>query len=95
MSVTMRSDCARRIDVGAARDVLLEDVVLDRAGERAGGDALAARDGDVERQQDDGRRVDRHRRRHAVERDAVEQLRHVLDRIDRDADAADFAAASS
>ena len=53
--------------------------------------ALAPRDGDVERQQDDRRRVDRHRRRDAIERDAVEQLRHVLDRIDGDADAADLA----
>ena len=53
--------------------------------------ALAPRDGDVERQQDDRRRVDRHRRRHAVERDAVEERRHVLDRVDRDADAADLA----
>ena len=42
-------------------------------------------------QQDDRRRVDRHRRRHAIERNAVEQRRHVLDRIDRDADAPDFA----
>ena len=49
------------------------------------------RDGDVEREQDDRRRVDRHRRRDAVERDAVEQRRHVLDRVDRDADAADLA----
>ena len=91
MSVTIRSDGARRIDVGAARDVFLQDVVLDRARQRRGGDALPLRDRDVERQQDDRRRVDRHRRRHAIERDAVEQRRHVLDRIDRDADAADFA----
>ena len=28
------------------------------------------------------------------ERNAVEELRHVVDRVDRDADAADFAAAS-
>ena len=87
----MRSDGARRVDVGAARDVFLEDVVLNRAGQRRGGDALPPRDRDVERQQDDRRRVDRHRRRDAVERDAVEQRRHVLDRVDRDADAADFA----
>ena len=33
MSVTMRSDGARRVDVGAARDVLLQDVVLDGARE--------------------------------------------------------------
>ena len=56
-----------------------------------GGDALAPRDRDVQRQQDDRRRVDGHRRRHLVERDAVEQRRHVLDRVDGDADAADFA----
>ena len=49
------------------------------------------RHGRVQRQQDDGRRVDGHRRRHAVERDAVEQLRHVLDRVDGHADAADLA----
>ena len=81
---------ARRVDVGPARDVLLEDVVLDRAGERRQRNALPSRDGDVEREQDDRRRVDRHRRRDAIERDAVEELGHVLDRIDRDADAADF-----
>ena len=91
MSVTIRSDGRGGIDVGAARDVLLEDVVLNRARQRRGGDALPSRDGDVEREQDDRRRVDRHRRRHAVERDAVEELRHVLDRVDRDADAADLA----
>ena len=54
-------------------------------------DALPARDRDVERQQDDGRGVDGHRRRHPVERDALEQRRHVLDRVDGDADSADLA----
>ena len=81
----------RRVDVGAARDVLLQDVVLDRARERADRGALPLRDGDVEREQDDRRRVDRHRRRDAIERDAVEERGHVLDRVDGDADAADFA----
>ena len=37
------------------------------------------------------RRVDRHRRRHLVERDAVEQELHVGDRVDRDARAPDLA----
>ena len=46
---------------------------------------------DVHGQQDDGRGVDRHRRRHPLERDAVEQLRHVVERIDRDADPPDLA----
>ena len=82
---------ARRIDVGAARDVLLQDVVLDRAGQLTCVNALSASDGHVQRQQDDRRRVDGHRRRHAVERDAVEQRGHVLDRVDGDADPADLA----
>ena len=81
----------RRIDVGAARDVLLQDVVLDGAGELRGRHALPLADGHVERQQDDGGGVDGHRRRHAVERDAVEQRRHVVDRVDGDADATDLA----
>ena len=81
----------RRVDVGAARDVLLEDVVLNRARQARRARALAPGHGDVERQQDDGRRVDGHRRRDAIERDAVEQRRHVLDRVDRHADAADLA----
>ena len=49
-------------------------------------------DGDVEREQPGGGRVDRHRRVHAVERDAVEQRAHVADVGDGDADLADFAA---
>ena len=81
----------RRIDVGAARDVFLQDVVLNRARQLLRRHALALADRDVQRQQDDRRRVDRHRRRHLVERDAVEQRRHVVDRIDRHADAPDFA----
>ena len=43
------------------------------------------------REQDDGRRVDGHRRRDPVERDAVEQRGHVVDRVDGDADASDLA----
>ena len=45
----------------------------------------------VEQQQHGGRRVDRHRRRDLVQRDAVEQHPHVVDRVDRDADLADLA----
>ena len=59
----------RRVDVGAARDVLLEDVVLNRAVEPCP-DALLLGDDLVHQQQDRGGRVDRHRRRHLVERDA-------------------------
>ena len=46
----------------------------------------------VEREQRRRRRVDGHRRRDLVERDAVEQDVHVLDRGDRDARAPDLAA---
>src|SRR4029077_13183066 len=42
------------------------------------------------RQEDDGRRVDRHRGRYAVEWDAGKELFHVGDRVDGDADAADL-----
>ena len=51
MSVISRSDVLRRVDVGAAGDVLLEHVVLDRAGELVAGDALLLGDELVEQQQ--------------------------------------------
>jgi hypothetical protein len=52
---------------------------------------VPAGDGDVERQQDDGRGVDGHRRRDLVEGDAIEQGSHVFDGIDGDAHLADLA----
>ena len=55
------------------------------------GYTLTAGNGDVQCEQDHRRRVDRHRRRHLVERDAVEQLSHVFDRIDRHPHTPDFA----
>ena len=48
--------------------------------------------GGVERQQPGCRGIDGHRRVHALERDAVEQLQHVAEMADRDADLADLAA---
>ena len=81
-----------REHVGAAREVLLDDVVLDGAGELRSRRALLVGDGDVERQQPRRRRVDRHRRVHLAERDAVEQRAHVADVRDRHADLADLAA---
>ncbi len=79
------------INVSAARDVLLEDVVLDGAGEFGDVGANAAGDGHVEREQNACRGVDGHRRRNAVERDVREEALHVFNGIDGDADFADFA----
>ena len=45
----------------------------------------------VEGQHDRRRRVDRHRHRHPIERDAGEQRLHVVERVDRDALAPDLA----
>ena len=83
-----------RVDEVPARDVLLEDVVLDRAAQLLRRHALLLADELVEQQQHRGGRVDRHRRRDLVERDAVERRAHVVDRVDRDAGAADLAEAA-
>ena len=45
----------------------------------------------IERHDDDGRGVDGHRHRHLAQVDAVEQLAHVVERIDGDAEPADLA----
>ncbi len=81
----------RREDVGAARQVLLDQVVLHRAGELFPGGALPLGRDDIEREQPGGGRVDRHRGVHALERDALEQRQHVGQRADRHADPADLA----
>ena len=82
---------ARREDVVPPRDVLLEDVVLHRPAECRRRNALLLRDQLVEQQEQPGGRVDRHRRRHGVERDPAEEDLHVRDRVDRHAGAPDLA----
>ncbi len=82
---------ADRRDPLLLRDELLEHVVLQRPAQRRRRHALALRHRDVEREQHRRRRVDRHRRRHLVERDIAEQARHVVERRDADALAADLA----
>ena len=57
-------------------------------------DALLLADQLVEQQQHRGGRVDRHRGRDLVERDAVEGGPHVVERVDRDAGAPDLAEAA-
>ena len=81
----------RRKDVRATGDILLEDVVLDRAAEPGPRNAALLRADDVHREQDRPGRVDRHARAHLVKGDALEQEVHVLDAVDRHADAAHFA----
>ena len=88
-SVVMRSG-RRRVDVGAAGDVLLEHVVLDRAGERRV-DPLLLPDQLVEEQEHGRRGVDGHRGRDLVEGDALEQPAHVGQGVDGHPDLADLA----
>ena len=78
MSAIRRIDGHGRERVRAAGQELLDDVVLRRALERAWRRPRSPRRrDDVERQQPGGRRVDRHRRVHLAERDAVQQRVHV------------------
>ncbi len=82
---------ARRIHVRAAGDVLLEQVVLDRARDLLGGHALLLGDELVHQQQDRRRRVDRHRRGDLIERKTLQERPHVVERVDRHTDLADLA----
>jgi hypothetical protein len=81
----VRNDAQRRlgrIDVSPARDVFLQDVVLNGAGKSAEVRPLLLRHRKIEGQQDRRRGVDGHRRGHAVERNRPEQGLHVLERVD-------------
>ena len=82
---------ARRVDVGVADHELLEHVVLDRARELRRLHALLLGGEDVEREHREHGAVHRHRHAHLVERDVVEQLAHVEDRVDGHAGHADVA----
>ncbi len=73
------------------RDVLLEDVGLQRAVEHAEVDALTLCRHEVHAEDRDGRAADRHRRRDVGERDVGEEQLHVGRGVDRDAAVADLA----
>jgi hypothetical protein len=87
-----------REDVGAAGEVLLDDVVLRGPGELADDLVPVGRlllglllgEFHVEREEPHGGGVDGHRGVGAGERDAVEQLPHVTDVADGHADLADL-----
>ncbi len=81
----------RREDVGPAREIFLDDVVLRRALQLVARHTLSLGRRDIERKQPRRRGIDGHRRVHAVERNAVEQGAHVAEMGDRHADLADFA----
>ncbi|CAB5392094.1 unnamed protein product [Rhizophagus irregularis] len=80
-----------RVDVCVADHELLEDVVLDGPVEQVLRHALLLASDDEESEDRDHRAVHRHRHRHLVERNAVEQDLHVVDRVDRHARLADIA----
>ena len=80
-----------REDVGAAGDVLLEDVVLYCAAQFLRGYALLAGDGNNHCQEDRSRRVDRHADADFIQGDATEKRAHVLQAADGDAYFAHFA----
>ena len=82
----------RRVDVGVADHELLEDVVLDGPRELLRLHPLLLGRGDVEREDRQHGAVHRHRHRHLVERDAVEEGPGVVDRVDRHARHAHVAA---
>ena len=78
------------IDIGITDHELLEDVVLDGPGEPVQGDPLLLGGDDIAGEDRQHRPVHRHRHRHPVERDALEQDLYVLDRIDRHPGLADI-----
>ncbi len=82
----------RRKHIGAARQIFLDDVVLNRSGQQLAVDALFVGEGDVQRKEPRRRRVDRHRRVHLAERDTREQRAHIAEVAHRHANLADLAA---
>src|SRR5207247_7967817 len=80
-----------REDVGAAGEVLLDDVVLGGPGQHLRIDALLGGVGDVQAEEPGGGGVDRHRRVHLADGDAVHQLAHVPQVGDGHADLAHLA----
>ena len=81
----------RRANPFLLRDVLLEHVVLNRAADAIPRNSVALGHDQVHREQNRRRAIHRHRRGHAVERNSIEQRRHVVDGRDRHALASNFA----
>ena len=75
----------RRIHIGAARDVFLEDIVLHRPAELRAIDFPFVGHRDVKAEQDCSRGIDRHRSGDAIERNVLEEQAHVLEGANGDA----------
>src|SRR5215471_12309377 len=73
------------------RDEFLEHVVLDRAAHALPWHPLALRIDQVHRQQDRSRAIYRHRSGDLIDRNPIEQARHVMNRTDRYSFASDLA----
>ena len=79
-----------RINIGSARDVFLQNVVLDGSAKRFGGNTVLLRHRDVQGQQNGGGGVDGHRSGNLIQRNVLQQNFHVLDRSDGHSHAAHF-----
>src|SRR6267143_5152708 len=82
---------AHRIDVRAAGDVFLQNVVLHGAGKFLQAGALPFRNCHIETEQDCGGGVDGHGRGDFFQGDAVEERLHVFEEVNGNADFTDFA----
>ena len=80
-----------RKNVGAAREIFLDDVVLRGPLKRGARRALLVRRGDIERHQPGRGGVDRHRRVHRGDRNLIEERSHIAEMGDGHADLADLA----
>jgi hypothetical protein len=67
----------RRVDVRIASDVFFQHVVLDGSPQLRAIDTLLVTDGDIHRQQDRSRRVDRHTGGDFIKRNALEDSLHI------------------
>ena len=81
----------RRINIGIADHELFKDVVLDSAVELLLGNALLFTCNNEESEDRNDSAVHRHRHRHLVKRNAVEEDFHILNTINRNAGLANIA----
>ena len=91
MSETIRIEGAGRINIGVPGQVLLQDIVLNGAGQFLLGHPLFFGRNDEAGQNRQDRAVHGHGDGHVVERDLIEEDFHVFDRINGNTDLSDIA----